>query len=240
MNRPTNPLRVLQNVLHHLENSEDAKHQQVDGVGLAPSLALLRAWQAQRIARTYADLAEQPRYAPGLEFFLSDLYAPRDFSQRDHDIERAHELLSRFVPPALLKMLAASIVLNRLTYQLDHALLNALVNELGMKHELTGEMYAEAYRRCDNYEARVEQIRLIVTILKQADDAVRFPVTGAALNLARLPAEKSGWHEMYDFLVRGYGAFKKMKGAKEFIKAIETRETNLLERTFAGEKNPFD
>lgn len=235
-----NRLRVVQNVLDFVKHSPDAQHREIESAGLSQQLKLLRAWQCQRIARTYADFANQPRYARGLEFFQSDLYAPRDFSQRDHDIEQAHELLSRVVPAPLLRMLTQSIELNHLTYHLDYALLDVLVRELGMHNEVSGEMYAEAYRRCDNYAARVEQIRLIGVILRQADDAVRFPITGAAIKLARVPVEKAGWNEMYDFLVRGYESFKQMRGAQAFIAAVETREKDLLARVYAGNKNPFE
>ncbi len=49
---------------------------------LAPAMKLLNAWQAERLARTYADLRVDPRYKPATEFFLSDLYGPKDFTER--------------------------------------------------------------------------------------------------------------------------------------------------------------
>src|SRR5512135_1835698 len=82
-------------LLRDLQHSEELKHQPRAADGLHPQLAMLREWQADRLARTYADLLADPHYHPACEFFLSDIYAPRDFSQRDHDLERIHKFLSR-------------------------------------------------------------------------------------------------------------------------------------------------
>ena len=48
----------------------------------------LRAWQAARFERTYADLMASDRYRPAAEYFLSDLYGPKDFSERDDELAR--------------------------------------------------------------------------------------------------------------------------------------------------------
>ena len=50
----------------------------------------------------------------------------------------------------------------------------------------------------------------------------------------------AGWHELQGFLERGYAAFKHMKGAEEFLNTIETRETGILDRIYAGDPDPFD
>ncbi|HNJ51512.1 MAG TPA: hypothetical protein PK827_12850, partial [Accumulibacter sp.] len=53
----------------------------------------LRAWQAARLARTHTDLLSSRRYAQAAQFFLSDLYGPKDFSSRDEEVERILPLL---------------------------------------------------------------------------------------------------------------------------------------------------
>src|SRR6186997_2636583 len=93
-----NPLRIVQDVLQHTQNSEEVKHQKVASTGLDPQIARVRELQIRRIARTYRDITAQPHYAPVMKFFLEDLYAPRDFTQRNHDARRAHGFLKRFVP----------------------------------------------------------------------------------------------------------------------------------------------
>ena len=86
--------------LSDLQHSDELKHQPAPRPAYPRSLAMLRAWQANRLAHTYADLLADPHDRPACEFFLSDIYAPRDFSQRDHDLERIHTFLSRVLPAA--------------------------------------------------------------------------------------------------------------------------------------------
>ncbi len=61
----------------------------------------------------------------------------------------------------------------------------------------------------------------------------------AALRLARRPAQIAGLHELQDFLERGFRAYRHMNGAGEFLDAVETRETRILERIYARDPKPF-
>src|SRR5512134_4045998 len=65
---------------------------------LAQDRLLVRAWQADRLARTYADLLANPRYAAAAAFFLSDLYGPKDFSARDEAVGRIIPTMTRMLP----------------------------------------------------------------------------------------------------------------------------------------------
>ncbi|MEW5868681.1 MAG: hypothetical protein AB1894_05345 [Chloroflexota bacterium] len=206
---------------------------------LEPGLVLLRTWQSQRLAQTYTDLLAHSRYAPACRFFLSDVYAARDFSQRDHDILYLYQVMSRFVPDFMLKLIRSVIELNNLSADLDHALLHVLVEELGVVDAITPQQYAAGYRICDNYTERVHQIEMIVSIGQQIDRTVRLPLVGATLRLARRPAHSAGWGELQDFLERGYAAFKHMGRASIFLKTIQQREMRILDDIFAGKTDPF-
>ena len=89
-------------------------------------LAELKAWQAQRLARTYADLVGQPRYAAATRFFLEDLYGPKDFSARDGELLRIVPVMERLLPDSALETAALAIELEALSERLDHALARAL------------------------------------------------------------------------------------------------------------------
>jgi hypothetical protein len=208
--------------------------------GLDAKLAMLRTWQSQRLAHTYADLLASERFGPACRFFLNDIYAPRDFSQRDHDIEYLYELMSHFIPESLLKLVHSTILMNQLTNALDQALLHALVDDLGVKDTITPQLYAEAYRICNNYSDRADQIQLVVDIGNMVDKSTRLPLVGTTLRLARLPAYSAGWGDLHDFLERGFTAFKHMRGSGAFLKAIQEREMDILDRIFAGQPLPFE
>lgn len=206
---------------------------------ISPEMALLREWQAARLRRTHADLLASRRYGPACKFFLSDLYAARDFSRRNQDIEYMYNLATRFIPDILLSLVKDAIEVFYLTEELDIALLEVMQGKLGMKDVITPEMYAEGYRLCDNYDQRVYQIDLLVQIGHKVEVGTRFPGTGLALRLASGPARATGWDELHDFLKRGYHAFKRLGKANTFLETIQRREMHILDRIYANDPRPF-
>jgi hypothetical protein len=203
------------------------------------SLLRLRAWQSARLAQTHADLLESHRYGPACRFFLDEIYAPRDFSQRDQDIEYLYAIMSSFLPEFLIKVVRKAIEMNNLTNELDWALSRVLIEKLGVTEQITPELYAEAYRICDNYEERAHQIHLIGEVGSMVDRGTRIPLMGITLHLARRPARRAGWVELHEFLEKGYTAFKHMGRADEFLKTIQEREMGILDRIYAGHPEPF-
>jgi hypothetical protein len=207
---------------------------------LDPQVALLRAWQSQRLSATYADLLDDPAYAPACRFFLSDVYGVRDFSERDQDIEQVHDWLARFLPEAMLALVSDTLRLNRMTYALDASLLHALVGQLGVTDQITPAQYAEAYRLCDNYAERLAQIDLIGKVLRKVGEGAHFPLVGLTLHLTRGPAQAAGWGVLHDTLARGHAAFDALPRPRWFASTIERREKRILDHIFAGEAEPFE
>ncbi len=206
---------------------------------LDPQLVVLRTWQTERLKRTYADFLTSRRCGPASRFFVTDLYGVRKFRQRNYDIEYMYNLMRRFIPDILLVMVRNAIEVYHLTDELDQKLLDVMVADLGLEDQITEQMYSEAYRLCDNYAERQHQIELLLEIGRQVDISTHIPPVGLALRLARGPAYHAGWHELHDFLDRGYKAFKHMGSAKKFLQAIRTREFQILDRIYAGHPEPF-
>lgn len=226
-------------LIEQLRRGGPGRHRRVAERDLSPEMKLLRSWQAQRLAQTRADFLESPRYRAAAQFFLSDIYAPRDFSQRNQDIERMYQSMLKILPERVLHTLRVVVELHYFTDELDELLLDVLLNEVGMKDTLTAEQYAEAYRLCDNYDDRAKQIAMIVEVGDGVDRLVRLPLIGMTVRLARRPARMAGWHELQDFLERGFAAFKQMGGAAEFLNTVQQREMQILDRIFAGHPEPF-
>jgi hypothetical protein len=227
-------------LLSELQHRQEAQRVSIEGASLDPQLAILHQWQSERLAGTYADLLADEEYRSACLFFLSDIYAARDFSQRNYDAEHLYGILARFLPEAMLALLADAIRLNQLTSQLDHALLQVLTEDLEMKDTITPQMYAQAYRLCNNYAERRGQIELLVEVLQAAAKGARNPIFGASLHLVRGPAHRAGWLEVFDFLERGYLACKPMKNINRFVEIIQSRETALLDKIFSGDPEPFE
>jgi len=226
-------------LLTHLAAARPGHHQKIETRALAPEIVLLRNFQSARLARTHADLLTSPRYRPAAQFFLNDVYAPRDFSQRDADLQRFYEGVRKVLPERAVAILADVVELASLTDRLDSQLAEVLVSRLGVTDAITLEQYAEAYRICDNYDARLHQINLINRIGLGIDRLVHVPLIGITLRLAHAPAVLAGWGELQGYLERGFAAFKHMKGAEGFLNAITSRETTILDLIFANHPEPF-
>ena len=223
-----------------LRRHNELSHEKAEGQELSPEMAMLRAWQAQRLARTYADFLVDPRYEPAGRFFLDSIYAPKDFSQRNQDILRIHDFMARFLPARAIHTLTLAIELNNLTEELDEKLLDVLLHQVGVTDSISEEQYAEAYRLCDNYDDRVRQIEMIVEIGRDLEKLVRHRVIGWTLRAARGPAYRAGWHELQDFLEQGYASFRHMGKADRFLNAIRRREMAILDNIYQGKPHPFD
>lgn len=226
-----------------LEETSRLTRQRVEGGGLTPGQLVLASWQCQRLARTYADLAAQKRYTKAVDFFLTDLYGPLDFSQRDDDIRRVYPLMVNVLSADAIDSLAQGLELNSLSMSLDAKLLEVLENECGFDAvnepgALDYQMYAEAYRACDNYDDRVRQVDLIVETGENLEVVTRKRMILAAVKVARKPAKLAGFGELQSFIERGLSAFKAMGSANEFLSTIHSREMRLLESIYANKPPP--
>lgn len=226
-------------LLAHLAQARPGHHVSVESQELSADLARLRSWQSNRLATTYEDLLASRRYRPAAEFFLSDIYAARDFSQRNHDIERFYQGVSKVLPERAVSILADAVELYRLSDSLDADMARVLFNDLAVKDAITPEQYSEAYRILDNYDERVRQILLVGRIGRGVDKLIQIPFIGVSLRLAHAPATLAGWSELQGFLERGYSAFKHMNGADGFLNTVEQREMRILDAIFAGAADPF-
>jgi hypothetical protein len=223
-----------------LRDFQQLKRHPVEAKPLDPKIALLRTWQSERLVRTYADLLADPRYKPAYLFFLNEVYAPRDFGQRDRDMVTVYDALQHILPDALIRPLALTVELHHLTEALDQRLIDVLTGQLGVTDTITTALYAEAYRICDNYDERVRQIDLVHQIGSRLDGVVSSPLTSAMLAVSKGPARAAGWGELTDFLEKGYRAFKHMRGARHFLDTVRERELRILDRIYASDPDPFE
>jgi hypothetical protein len=194
----------------------------------------LQRWQSERLHSTYADFAADARYAPALEFFVNDLYGPHDFKERHSDLRKVLHQWQRLLPERALQAVMYALQLEALTQTLDLAVVAALAGA-----QPTCASYAAAYRRADRRIDRQRQIWLILAAGRALDALISAPAIGIALRAAKLPARIIGVSALQGFLERGYRAFKNMGGGAELLRAIEQRETAILQRLFAGSSDPF-
>lgn len=235
MTAPTSPRSRLLALVERnraLQQAQDADSR------FDAQLKVLQAWQCERLLRTHADLANDARYGPGVRFFVEDLYAPKDFTARDTDIERALPAMVRLLPNRVLDTAADAAGLYVLTRELDAAMVHALFDVQGAATVDVGS-YAEAYRICDAYDRRRQQIDVIASLAERLDRLVRSRLIYTTLRMTRAPAQLAGLGALQDFLERGFSAFHHMGGSADFVRTIGTRERKILDRIFANHPEPM-
>ncbi|MBA4396170.1 MAG: hypothetical protein C0394_02080 [Syntrophus sp. (in: bacteria)] len=226
-------------LLEQIQRGKAQRLKQEAAAALALKMPLLRQWQSDRLRATYEDLLADKRYQPATAFFLSDLYGPNDFSRRDRDIERLFSTLVKLLPDYLIQIAANAAELNALSAELDFALLGVLVEELDVTEAITQEAYAEAYRRCENHDLRRHQIALLKRLGEDLDAIVFKPLVYNTVRMLKIPALLAGFSALQNFLERGFDAFHHMQGADEFLDAIVTRETLILDSIYKSRPDPF-
>lgn len=197
----------------------------------------VKHWQSQRLRRTYPDLFAKPRYAAAGEFFLAEIYGARDFEQRDREALRVVPRLARMLPERAVATLLLAVELDEMSEQLDARVAAQLPPQSA--GSIDDSMYAAAYRAAGTPEERRSQIEHVDRIGRSLERLARLPLLSGMLRLMRAPAEAAGLSHLHHFLARGFDAFKAMGPAGEFLDTIRSRESQLMERLFAAEPDPF-
>lgn len=202
--------------------------------GFQLRLKAVKTWQQARLARSYADLAADARYAPAITFFLDELYGIKDSTIRDRDLVRMVPTIKRLLPTFAFDAVNSALELDVLAEEFDQALTNALDRQ-----PLNEETYLKAFRDVGRREDRLRQIVLMQAVGEGLDRMVKKPLIFSTLKMLRGPAQMAGLGEMQRFLEAGFTAFRHMKGADYFLATIASRERLLIERILSGEAAPF-
>lgn len=233
--REVSPAWVQRRVAWHRQLHDIPSHP----LNASPWLPRLRRWQAQRLGSSFADLLATPRTHAAAAFFLSDLYADRDFSGRDEGVARVVPLMARLLPNALLRALGESVELGALSHALDLRMVRSLERDPPTT-AIDQNTYAVAYRAAGCAHLRRHQIGLIVAVGKTLDRAVHRNGVSHLLRASRMPARVAGLGDLQAFLERGFSAFRQLDGADDFLDIIATREREVSRRLFAGDPQPFE
>ena len=191
----------------------------------------LRAWQAARLAKTHADLLASPKFNIAATFFLSDLYGPKDFSERDTEMEKVLPIMTTMLPVSGLRTLLLAVEVDALSERFDAEMVAVLGKRLD-QDGLALDDYAAAYRQVGDRDGRELQIRLIGETGEALDALAHKAFAGAALKLMHGPAQLAGLGELHAFLERGFNAFRSLRRADEFLETIVQRERELTVSLF--------
>jgi len=217
---------TLNQIIQHLQAS-NRMHALMAEENLIDSIRTLQTWQTQRLLTTHNDLWQSKRFKPAMQFFVDEIYGPKDFSQRDTELARVVPKMAKVLPSKGLNSLEAALRLNSLSLELDIA----LVKELG-SDELNRSSYFECYRQSNNQAQREEQIQLLEDLGLDLAKVVKIRGIATMLTLSRKPARLIGVESLHEMLEKGFKSFKKLGKVHDFIDPIVSRERALMYALF--------
>lgn len=191
----------------------------------------LQMSQSSRLRRDYHDLAAIPQYHEVGEFFFTEIYGPRDFSERDSGARRLQQFL-HLVPGVMAEDVEHVLGLLELTNRLDNELAQILLDQaVGLNWSEAA--YEACYRQQNNYAERRTQLKLIDNSLRNVFRLSRIAILGTALRRSRLVARLAGIESIHQFLLRGYDALRPVHDIELFATTIYERELERLDRIYA-------
>jgi hypothetical protein len=197
----------------------------------------LQQWQRARLGRSFADLARQEGYRPAVHFFLSQLYGGLDFRERDQDMGKVMPVMIRFLPDRTLGTMSEAFELQAISLEYDIRMARYMAGEAIA--DLDMERYCQVYRACSDRAGRERQIVLIRKLGYDLDKLVRLPLVNYLVRLLRGPAHAAGFGALQEFLEEGLASFRALEDTRYFIETIYRRESDAMQRMFAGEPRPF-
>lgn len=203
------------------------RHARAADPALAARVHRLKAYQADRFRRTYADLLADARHAAAARFFLDELYGPQDFASRDAQFGRVVPKIARVFPGELLGTVARLAELHALSERLDQAMAEHLPAD-----RLQAADYVRAWQAVGEEPARRQQIALTVAIGHALEGYTRSRIIHATLRLMRKPAQAAGLGDLQHFLESGFDAFASMRGSRLFLATVAEREARLMDALF--------
>jgi hypothetical protein len=225
-------------ILRDLQAVAAERSARTADAALARSADALKRYQHARFGVTYADLMAQPRYSAAAEFFLTDLYGPADFSDRDDQFVRIVPALVRLFPEHIVDTVAQLAELHALSERLDTAMARQRIASGVTGPAICGADYGAWWRAVGEPPLRERQIGLMVSVGQALDRYTRNRLLRQSLRLMRGPAAAAGLGALQGFLERGFDTFRNMSGADVFLSTIALRERSLAARLFSGGDAP--
>lgn len=217
-------------ILQHLHQVADERARRAADAALGRRTEALKHYQQQRFRRTYADLLASPRYGPPARFFLEELYGPGDFSDRDAQFARIVPAIVKLFPGRIVGTVTMLAELHALSERVDTAMATHLADG-----PIDAAGYVAAWQATGQPEARERQVRLTVEVGEALDGYARTPMLRTTLRMMRGPAHAAGLTLLQRFLETGFDTFKAMRGAREFLDTVATRERTLVTALFAAD-----
>jgi hypothetical protein len=205
---------------------------------LQHAVSAIKRLQCVRFQRTYADVLMHPDWAAPAQFFLTELYGDKDFSQRDAQFGRIAPAMQRIFPQSVVGVATALTQLHALTEQLDYAMAVSVLNTFpkGVSDTQVRGTYIGAWREVGQRSARLDQLALVQRLGLELSQLTRTRGLRTMLRMMRGPAHSAGLKHLQDFLELGFDTFQVLQrsssGSEPFLALVNQRENDWIARLF--------
>lgn len=216
---------------------------------LHAALQHIKTLQARRFAATYADRLHPPdarqgqAYADATRFFLTELYSPGDYTERDAQFARMAGAMDRLLPERTVAVMTTLARLHLLTETLDLAMAQAWVRlgpplGEGATPAEDAPRYVAAWAEVGQPEQRQSQLDTVLSVGRELARLTRMPGLRTLMRVMRPAARAAGLGALQHFLETGFDTFGAMNhtpsGVAGFLDGIKQREQALLDLMHQG------
>ena len=223
------PPADAQSILHQMHLVQRERDLRRQTPGLSDSVNAVKAFQQRRFAHSHSDFLASPRYGPASRFFLSEVYGPGDFSNRDKQFSRVIPTLVRLFPQEIVNTVQALAQLHALSESLDTGM-GMILNA----PSFAWADYVRAWQQLGHAAERETQIRLTLHLGESLDRLARKPLLRQSLRMMRGAAKVAGLEHLQALLEAGFDSFQSMNGARDFLAEVAARERRLSVALFAA------
>jgi hypothetical protein len=201
------------------------------GVSLVEAKNAVQEFQVRRLKRDFRDIRMSPEYGPLCDFFATEIYSARDFTERNTGFRRVTTQFRNIIGEEIHEGLIRLLDLHALTDRLDDEVAT-LLGERGIGTNFTEAQYEDAYRVLDNYEDRRAQIEMIVDSFHFTHRVSQMTFIGMVLKSARFAAGIFTKDHAIELLDRAYWLMRDVKDIRPFTDEIGRREMRRLDRIY--------
>jgi hypothetical protein len=210
---------------------DDTTIKATAAVTLEEAKSAVQEFQVRRLKRDFRDMRKSDEYGPFSDFFATEIYSARDFTERNESFRRVTNQFRHVIGDEIYVGLVKLLDLHSLTDRLDEEVAGALV-AMGRPLEFTELEYEEAYKRLDNYDERLLQIDLIIESLEFTHHVSQMTLIGVVLKSAKIATGFFSRDRTVELLERAYSMLRHIKSITYLVEEVRKREVARLDRIY--------
>ena len=191
-------------------------------------------FQVRRLKRDFRDLRMSEEYGPFSEFFATEIYSARDFTERNESFRKLTGQFRHLLGDEIYHGLIGLLDLHMLTDELDEVVAKRILTD-GLPLSFTETQYEKIYRDLDNYDERVRQIEMIIESLHFTHHVSQQALIGMVLKSAKVATGLFSKDRTVGVLEHAYSTLKNIKDITYLSSEVHRREIGRLDRIYGRE-----